>query len=346
MKLLSPNLKALLERGEAVAMVTVADARGSTPREAGARMLVTAERTFGTIGGGRLEYDAMQEARRLLAASEVQALREVPLGPALGQCCGGHATVLIERSSEVDLAWLEPWERGEAAVLITRLDQSARKLLLARPEVAATEIAREGLEIELGAAVEQVVAEGTARRVRQADGRAWLVEPVAEALPRVVLFGAGHVGRALAGALGPLPCHVRWVDQRPELLREPPPGVDVALTDHPLDEASTAPEGAFAVVMTHSHDLDCEICEAFLRRGDFAFLGLIGSATKRARFEKRWRARGLCAQRIRRLVCPIGLAGISGKAPEVIAASAAAQLLMAFEQRRAAAPPARRLLDA
>jgi xanthine dehydrogenase accessory factor len=326
MRRLSALLRDLLGRGEACALVTVADARGSTPRELGTRMLVTRERLFGTIGGGRLEYDAMQQARVLLAAGGAHALEEVPLGPAIGQCCGGHATVLIEAAGEDALAWLEPLEAGRPGVLASRLDAPARKLLNdAGMPAALREAAREVLET------------GKARRVRLSS-EDWLIEPLARDLPQVVLFGAGHVGRALAHALAPLPCRVRWIDSREELFAEPAPdGVEIVITGHPRDQIALAADGAFYLVMTHSHDLDCEICEGVLRRGGFAFLGLIGSATKRARFEKRWRAHGVAEDRIARLVCPIGLPEIAGKDPAVIAASTAAQLLMAFEARTAAA---------
>lgn len=328
MRRLAPVLRDLLAQGDAAVLVTVADARGSTPREAGARMLVTRARAYGTIGGGRLEYDAMQEARALLDAGDAHALREVPLGPALGQCCGGHATVLLERAGEADPGWLDPWEAGEPAVLLTRLDAPAPKLLH-----RAGESPPAGAPGDLMEAAEEALAGEGPFRTTLADGSIWLVEPIADHLPRVLVFGAGHVGHALVAALAPLPCRVRWIDQRPELFASAPPaGVEVVLTDQPENEVGAAPAGAFALVMTHSHDLDCAVCEAFLKRGDFAFLGLIGSATKRARFEKRWRAKGIPEEQIQRLVCPIGLAGIGGKQPEVIAASTAAQLLMAFER--------------
>lgn len=335
MRRLAPRLRDLLARGEAGALVTVAGARGSTPRELGARMLVSGDRIVGTIGGGRLEYDAMREARRLLAEGGTHRLEEVPLGPALGQCCGGHATVLIEAAGEDALAWLEPLERGEPGVLVTRLDKPARKLLL------GGEMSGAGLPDGLEPVITEALMTRHPARVTLEAGGSWLVEPLEKNLPLVLLFGAGHVGRALAHALAPLPCKVRWIDSRAELFNEPAPdAVEVVVTDHPLDRVAEAPAGGFFLVMTHSHDLDCEICEAVLKRGDFAFLGLIGSASKRARFERRWRARGIGADRIARLVCPIGLPGIEGKAPEVIAASTAAQLLMAFAQRGLASAPA------
>jgi xanthine dehydrogenase accessory factor len=80
-------------------------------------------------------------------------------------------------------------------------------------------------------------------------------------------------------------------------------------------------------VLTHSHDLDLAIGEAILKRGDFGFFGLIGSQTKRARFRHRYRDRGIAQALVDRMVCPIGLPGIPGKAPEVIAVAAVAQLL-------------------
>lgn len=324
MRRLAPLLRELLAADEPVALVTVADARGSTPRGIGTRMLVTAGRFVGTIGGGRLEYDAIGEARRLLVEGETHLLREVPLGPALGQCCGGHATVLIERAGEDDVLPLATRDDGVPGVLLTRLDAPAPKALIEAPDRAPC-----GLE-EVAA---RVLRTGTAERVGAAGG-VWLAEPTADDLPFVHLFGAGHVGRALATALSPLPCRVRWIDHRPELFEAASPGgVEAVLTDHPLDRVAEAPAHGYFLVMTPSHDVDCAICEAVLRRGDFAFLGLIGSGTKRARFEKRWRAKGIGEDLIRRLVCPIGLPGISGKEPEVIAASTAAQLLKAFEHR-------------
>lgn len=333
MRRLAPRLCDFLARGEACALVTVAGARGSTPRELGARMLITPDRIVGTIGGGRLEYDAMREARRLLAEGGVRRLKEVPLGPALGQCCGGHATVLIEAAGEDALAWLEPLERGEPGVLLTRLDEPARKLLRDGETSGALPAGLDSVVTEVRTTREPV-------RITLETGESWLVEPLEKDLPEVLLFGAGHVGRALAHALAPLPCRVRWIDARAWLFNEPAPdAIEVVVTDHPLDRIADAPAGAFFLVMTHSHDLDCALCEAALRRGDFAFLGLIGSASKRAKFERRWRARGIEPDRIKRLVCPIGLAEITGKEPEVIAASTAAQLLMAFEQRSPAPAP-------
>ena len=144
----------------------------------------------------------------------------------------------------------------------------------------------------------------------------------------MLLFGAGHTGRALAPLLAGLPFQVTWVDERPtEFPDELPAGVRVRPVAEPQAEVDQAPPGALYLVMTHSHQRDLELCARVMSRGDFAYLGLIGSATKRARFEHRFRESGLDDAVIDRLTCPIGIAGISGKEPAEIAVSVAVQLL-------------------
>jgi len=164
--------------------------------------------------------------------------------------------------------------------------------------------------------------------LQAADPAAWaLPEPRFE----LQLHGAGHVGRALVRLLAGLPCTVHWVDER-EAAFPPgplPPHVHRVCTDPVEAEVEAAPPGAFYLVMTHSHDVDLRLSQAILRRGDFGWFGLIGSATKRARFEHRLLARGLPQTLVDRVVCPIGLPGIGGKQPEVIALAVAAQLMVA-----------------
>jgi len=234
-------------------LVTVLAARGSTPREAGAKMVVVPAGTAGTIGGGTLEYQCEAEARTLLAGGFTGPVtRDFPLGPALGQCCGGHVTVLFD-----------------------------------------------------------------------------VVRP---ASLQVSLFGAGHVGKALVRLMGDLPCRVTWVDPRADALPSVVPrnvrvSRDIAVGD--------VPSGSVVVVMTHDHALDFEIVAAALARNDLAFVGLIGSETKRARFVARLQRIGLATDR---LVCPIGVPGIEGKEPAVVAVSVAAQLM----QRSSATTPSDR----
>ncbi len=260
---LAGALRSLLRAGVPVARVLILRARGSTPREAGVAMLVTDTQTIGTVGGGRLEWDAVARARALLAAGEASAALEIPLGPAIGQCCGGHVALAIERGDEGLLARIEADERAALA-----------------------------------------------------------------AQPAVLLFGAGHVGRALARALAPLPLSVRWIDGRAEEFGPSVPETVAAVVSHDWEsEIAGAPAGAACLVLTHSHALDSLIVAAALERDDFAYVGLIGSRTKRRRFEGGFRDIGMSEARIARLVCPIGGRFARDKRPEVIAAFAAAELL-------------------
>ena len=153
----------------------------------------------------------------------------------------------------------------------------------------------------------------------------------------MLLFGAGHVGRAVVLALAPLPFTVRWIDGRPDQFpRHVPQNAVTLCTDDPTHELAQAPRDAMVIVMTHSHPLDFDITAAALQRDAFDFVGLIGSETKRARFASWARQVGVAESRIDWLVCPIGMPQIRGKEPAVIAAGIAAQLLIARE--RASAP--------
>ena len=253
------TLARLKARREAAVLVTVVGAGGSTPREAGCKMVVTADRLYGTIGGGLLEFRALEIARALLADPSVGSagpvMREFPLGPALGQCCGGAAQLLFEPV-------LPP-----------------------------------GLEI--------------------------------------ALFGAGHVGRALAHVLATLPCRVIWIDPRAEEFPQAVPvHIECRVSALPVHEVESLPAGCQLMIMTHSHQLDLDLVDAALRRVDFASVGLIGSLTKRARFVKRLGLRGHGPDAIRRLVCPIGVPGAGGKHPAEIAIAVAAQILQTDQSVR------------
>src|SRR5581483_7867893 len=161
-----------------------------------------------------------------------------------------------------------------------------------------------------------------------APGRLTLIERLDDDLPSVWLYGAGHVGQALARILMELPLRLTWIDSRagsfPKTL---PDGVRVLHDDDSVATVSEAPVGAFFVVMSHSHPLDFELCHALLERNDFAWLGLIGSDSKAARFRSRLARTGLGADVIAKLVCPIGVEGIRSKWPSAIAVAVAAQLM-------------------
>jgi xanthine dehydrogenase accessory factor len=265
--LLGGDLMPLLQRlgTEPGVLVVVERTEGSVPRERGAWMAVFSHDALGTIGGGHLEWLALREARvRLVQANgSVGALR-CPLGPALGQCCGGVVHLVLEPVN---------------------------------------------------------VADSTALRQRWHSGHT----PVA-------LFGGGHVGRALVAALAPLPFALRWVDSRNEIFPPTLPANVCAEHSDPVHRAvADLVPGSRVLIMSFSHAEDLDIVDACLRRqsmhGDLPFVGLIGSRTKWATFRRRLEDRGHSAQALAHITCPIGLPGIAGKQPEVIAASVAAQLL-------------------
>ena len=247
-----------------VMLVSVDSIVGSTPREPGAKMLVTTARQFGTIGGGNLEYQACRIARDQLERGTSGGLERFPLGAGLGQCCGGLVNLMFERLDET-----ENWSRAE----------------------------------------------------------------IDEARIELYLFGAGHVGRALVKILADLPVNIHWIDTRDDVLpTAPPTRVEVICTDTPEAEIDAAPENAWFLVMTHDHALDQRICEQILKRADFSYFGLIGSASKRRMFETRMARRGLDPAGFGRMQCPIGIDGIGGKQPAQIAISVAAEILQVYDR--------------
>ena len=324
------ELDRLRAQGRACVRVTIMDVRGSAPREIGATMLVTDDDLRGTIGGGQLEYECTRLAvERLREQASEPIRRSFPLGAAMGQCCGGVVDVLFERLPADGTVWVDDalrmFRARTPAALVTSIDERGecrRSLLTAADDL------QESLEHVPMAAIRDILERGgVATCVRHGETRT-LLEPIADSAFRLALFGAGHVGSALVSVLDGLDCHVRWIDGRrgvfPDAL---PHNVTAVESPDPAREALAMPAGAFYLVMTHSHALDFEICARILGRGDFAFCGLIGSRSKRRRFEKRLRAQAMSESRIEGLTCPIGLAGLTGKRPGEIAVSVAAQLL-------------------
>jgi len=292
--------QALVSHGTCV-LVSVVSTEGSTPREVGARMIVTPEGFHGTIGGGALEWKVLAAAQAMLGKPRAVKTMVQSLGPDLGQCCGGRVKLAFEAFDRASLA-------------------SVRDL----------------------AAREQQGAFDIANRIAGVP----LTEHFGERRREVIIFGAGHVGRALMLALAPLPFAVKVVDPRREQLPRAVPANVARVDDDPVAVAAAAPEGAFAFIMSHSHTLDLAITDAALRNPLIARTALIGSATKRTRFERRLREAGIESARISGLVCPIGIAGIRSKQPSAIAASVAAQIIMFDEELRAGrheAPSLKRL---
>lgn len=282
-----------------VARVVIAAHDGSSPREVGAAMLVWGAGQSGTIGGGALEFEAVARARGMLGAGGARLDREA-LGPKLGQCCGGAVSVLTEVFDAGTLPL------AEAGVIVRSVDGRAMPL-----------------------AVKRMLARARGEGVMPVPAlvQGWMVEPVARAEREVWVWGAGHVGRALMAVLAPLPeVAVVWLDVAAERFPDAvPEGVRCRVAADPASLVAEAPRAAEHFIVTFSHALDLELCHRLLGRG-FAACGLIGSATKWARFRSRLAALGHGAADIGRIDCPIGDPSL-GKHPQAIAVGVAMQFL-------------------
>ncbi len=268
------RLRQFLDAPGPVASLRLIRVRGSSPRNTGTEMYVRAESLCGTIGGGQLEHLAIAAARDLLAAGNLSHHMDVPLGPEIGQCCGGRVEIAL-----------------------TRMSASDKDLALREAEA------------------------------REAE------------LPAVYILGAGHVGRALADLLQHLPVRAVLIDQRQGELDQCHASVERRLSAIPeIDVMNAAPGSAF-IVLTHDHGLDFLLASAALQRGDAAYVGLIGSATKRAKFAA-WTHDHCDGLSVADLICPIGAGGSRDKRPAVIAALVVAEVITALTSETAAQCPA------
>jgi xanthine dehydrogenase accessory factor len=288
----------------AAILVTIIATQGSTPRDSGARMIVHARGIEGSIGGGQLEFQEIARARAMLVAPQPGAwhreFHRIVLGPDAGQCCGGVVELMHERYATAERATLA--SIGSASHVVHPLQS--------------------GKPIRAGSFQHHTSPEQDAQNPS-------FTAPLSETRPHVLIYGGGHVAAALQTALAHLPFDVRVVVDaasadgvtagRTHLSAASAPDLTVV--------AAAAPPNAIHLIMTHSHDLDYAVCATLLARNDIRFVGLIGSATKRARFVQRMERSGMTQATLARLICPIGIASVSGKQPEVIAVSVAAQLL-------------------
>lgn len=313
------SLTGTLSQGEPAVLVSVARTAGSAPREAGTSMLVTRAGLAGTIGGGHLEWQALDIARGMLASPTAPKVERFNLGARLGQCCGGVVWLLFECITPDSLAhWQEHskvLERGGR--LFRQLHSGA-----AHSDWSSGAQGRYGTHLT-------------------GSAQAWEFSQEAEGenFP-LYIFGAGHVARALVHQMHLLHADMTLIDSRDDAFA----GLDTRpfstlVTDTPEAEVMAAPPGTYFVIMTHSHAQDFAICEQIFQRHDFAFFGLIGSASKRVSFEHRLIDRGLPRERLEEMTCPIGIPGIAGKEPEIIALAVAAQLLQIHSARRQAIRP-------
>ena len=233
-------------------LVTVLGTRGSTPRDCGTKMVISASKNYQTIGGGHLEFKAIDTAKQLLLQPQSQQkIEHFPLGAKLGQCCGGHATLMFE------------------SYIKSNID--------------------------------------------------------------IMLFGAGHVGKALVSVLSQLPCRIHWVDSREEEFPDSlAHNVTKIVSDTPADEVASMPANAYFVIMTHNHPLDFKISEAVLLRNDAHYVGLIGSQTKWMRFQMRFEHKGYKPDFSVPIRCPVGLSDIPGKLPAEVAVSIAGEIISEY----------------
>lgn len=265
MTLHANKLSRFLESAPNTAIIKVEEARGSTPREKGTWMLVAPDKTFGTIGGGQLEFLAIARARELIAQNLAMGAMDIPLGPEIGQCCGGRVALDIHIASPEDRAALLQNAQAEE-----------------------------------------------------------------ESRPHVYLFGGGHVGKALAAALALLPLRAIVVETRQEMLEGLPEGVEWRLSSIPETAIREAPAGSCFVVLTHEHALDFVLVAEALARDDAAYVGMIGSKTKKATFRSWYLKNGGDDERFRRLITPIGGSDVRDKRPAIIAAMTVAEIMRAL----------------
>ena len=344
MNLWIDELTRCMDAGQTAVLVTVAAGRGSVPRAPGAHMVVTLQDSVGSIGGGQLELRAIEIARQMLTdGSRHTRLIKFPLGASVGQCCGGVVQLAFEPIDARSRDWIyaarahaavnRPWGRivgigADHLETPTRVfDSEVFDATAGHPRHIAgfddPKVSERAASLLAGHADAALLA-----GARPDGGADWLIDVAVPPELQVMLFGAGHVGRALAEVLAPLPLRLTWIDTRDNSFpAAPPPGIDIRCTDTPEAEVASAPAGAIFLVLTHSHALDLELVRAILDRNDFRYCGMIGSHAKRHSFEQRLRARGYADAVIARLNCPIGAPGIVGKEPAVIAIAVAAELL-------------------
>lgn len=325
------RLQALREtQGQAV-LVTVAGVRGSAPRETGAQMIVSEARVEGTIGGGYLEQACIRLACDALRDSDVPArrLRRFALGSQCGQCCGGVVDVLVER---VDLA-------GAAWIDVIAAEQQAGRTCWLSTTLSSSDSTDKRVSHAPGEEFQHAPA--TIHETVH-DGCKQLVQRIGPPALNIVLFGAGHVGRACAAVFGTLDATLLVVDSRADYLdHDWPPNASAVFAATPAALVPHCPPDAYYLIMTHDHAIDLTLCQAILARDDRAFCGLIGSRSKRRRFEKQLRAAGFDEATLATLTCPIGIDTISGKQPGEIAIATAAQVVPHHQSRQAITPVTR-----
>lgn len=311
----------LLAQQSSVVRVLIAAHRGSVPRETGTLMLVTHDDIYGTIGGGHLEWRALQQAHELLVSKDRMAqVQPMVLGRELAQCCGGEVHLWLERFTQQDLHWLRQLSRA----IEQKTEQQTMPLLLSRLD--GDQLQRHWLQP--GTTEYQAYSPlPTHVRLQQHENTFMLLEALPRPRASLWLYGAGHVGQALVRMLSPLSLDIVWVDSRADMLPTTlPDNVHPLIHAMPSEVARDAPAAAHHRVLTHDHSLDYAICQTVLLKNRFATLGVIGSRSKAARFRHQLRRDGIAEEQIAKLLAQLGTR-IASKEPAAIAISIAAQWL-------------------
>ncbi len=294
------EIEKLVSVHEELIRVLIVTTKGSTPRETGARMLVWDKGQKGTIGGGALEFKLLNICRKRIADRKLNPhVISQPLGPGLGQCCGGHIKFVLEYFNNDLLDEIK--ETVSKKSIYTR---SVQKRVDGKETYNPLLI--EGLPI---------FKEG------------WLAEELIENKEQLWIFGSGHVGTAIVNLVSNLPSiEITWIDfEEDRFPKKIPDGVNKVIAANPEQLTKYAPEGGLFLVLTHSHDLDLKVMEGLLRK-DFSYLGLIGSRTKWSRFQQRLLSLGLPQNVLNKVKCPIGIRDL-GKHPWQIAVGVSAEIL-------------------
>ncbi|MGL1921860.1 MAG: xanthine dehydrogenase accessory protein XdhC [Hyphomicrobiales bacterium] len=301
------HVHSALSKGTDCALISVIATAGSTPREVGARIMLNSKGGFnGTIGGGNLENLSLEMARKMLTDKQARIhLQKHLLGPDMGQCCGGAVTVLIEVFTANQLDTIARFNELEM-----------RGEFFTNTVVNANSVRREIVD--------------TGEIVELKDNQ--FSEQFGLKKSPIYIFGAGHVGKALMLHLASLPFEITWVDNRKsEFPQAVPANFNLLCLNQPHKALLQAPDEAQILILTHDHDIDFEIVSVALQMDRFAYVGMIGSKTKKARFVSKFKKLGLSENQINTMVTPIGLPCITSKKPQAIAISVVADLLSRIE---------------
>jgi xanthine dehydrogenase accessory factor len=325
------ELDQLLTDGHDVVRIVVAATKGSTPRKPGASMLVHQQGMSGTLGGGNLEFKAIALARDLLAQTGTMAhYQRFSLATALGQCCGGIVDLWWERYTITDKSVIAT---AYAQLLQHKTIVFASRVREQLSQRIVFESANDHADTGLSSEVAELMSATTGVRLLQSDATSVLLERLEHGNTPLWIFGAGHVGQAIVSHMHYLPFDLTWIDNRADAFpANVDAGVQKLVSNDPAAEVELAPADAWFLILTHDHALDYAICAALLDQEKPGFIGLIGSATKAARFAHRLRDQGYQPERI---TCPIGITGITGKEPATIAISVVAQLMQLREVQSA-----------